>query len=403
MRRPYGPPLALLAALIAHGTQPARADVPVLVRAPDVTDDGAALEAAIARLRAWSRTPSTSARALLERAPMPGATPADLRTLYAVEAALDEARRRASELDERAALAAVARAERSAPALVAMPGGRVFLAEIEITLALVAWQLGDRALAEASLARALSLDPRRRLRAADADPDLVARADALLAAIERRPREPLVVRADVEASVFVDDVLVGRTPLRAEVRAGEHVVRVVAPEHAPYAIRLYVTRATTLDLALSPTPAARHLVRLERALDAAAHDAAAFDEVVELLGALAAEGHVVEAALVRGDALVVCDRGGCTAAVEADGTGPLPERDLSPRAAWATLGDPAASMRADRSVALRERRRRDREARVRRRRILGIAGGIVGAGVVTTVGLVARPTPERLRVDVTFD
>lgn len=378
--------VCLFSAVTAHAQ---RADV--LVRGS--SDEG--VSRMVDALRAAGAAPVTSAQALLAREPLEGASPRDLETLDAVERALTAARTHAAELDERAALADVARAQRHASALVGMPAGRVFLAEVEIAVALVAWQLGNRPLAEASLARAVSLDPRRRLRAADADPDLVALADAILAAQERRPRASLVITSGLPASVYVDDVLVGATPARLDVRTGVHVVRIVAPLHAPYAALVAVERDLSLDVALSPRPAALLVAELEGALDEGD-----LTRAVHLCERLAQEGLTLRAAYGRAGEAVLCDARGCTLPAE---TLDADAERGSPEASLAAFGAASERGTASRSEQLRDERRRARAARERRRLWLGVAGGVVGAVLVTSVALVARPTTERLRVEVGFE
>jgi hypothetical protein len=52
---------------------------------------------------------------------------------------------------------------------------------------------------------------------------------------------------------------------------------------------------------------------------------------------------------------------------------------------------------------LRATRRAARARQARRRRLIGIGAGILGAALVTTAGLVVREPDERLRVDVEFE
>ncbi len=395
---------SLLGVVVCVGA-PARSraqptDVLVRVVASEHDDDVPdILEDVVTALRAEGARPVTSAAAFVAATPVVVATREDLAVLEAVERALATARAHASELDEARALREVSLARtRYADALVAMPDGRVFLAELEIALALIAFQLGDRPLAEASLARAIGLDPRRRLLAADADPDFVARADALLAASERRPRETLVVDANVPAQVFVDDVYAGATPARVDVRSGLHVVRVVSALHAPYATLLPVERDLSLGVVLAPRPAAVLIARLERALDTAD-----FPAVAETLVALGREGRAFATASVHGDLVVICRASGCTTPMSlAAFTSDAPAEGAPDDVSRALL-DAGRSHTSERGRALRDRRHAASARRVRRNRILGIGAGLLGAAVVTAVGLAVRPTDEQLRVDVTFD
>lgn len=280
----------------------------------------------------------------------PGFTRASLAEVQAIELLLFLSRTRASELDEQGALAALVEAERRGESVVALAGGAAWYAEVEVQIAIAAFQLGERTLARAALERAASIDPSRSIRLAEAPPELVALADraVLSARTASVSRFEVRVRGDVaDARVFVDDAAAGSAPARIQVGAGLHALRVEAPGHRPWAslVRVLPGSREPIDVVLSPQPA----VALARELrDAATH--ADLERIPTLLGALAGHGVVLEqlvlVAVGEGPfdrALVIgCDPVRCRVAQRLEGDAPaqrdaLAESDdapVGPALAW---------------------------------------------------------------------
>jgi hypothetical protein len=229
----------------------------------------------------WAYEPSGFARA-------------NLAEVQAIELLLFLSRTRASELDEQGALAALIEAERRGESVVALAGGAAWYAEVEVQIAIAAFQLGERSLARAALERAASIDPSRSIRLAEAPPELVALADrAVLSA-----RTASVSRFEVrlqhvvpDARVFVDDAAAGSAPARIQVGAGLHALRVEAPGYRPWAslVRVLPGSREPVEVVLSPQPA----VAVARELRAAV-TSASLDRIPMLLAALSEHGVVLE-------------------------------------------------------------------------------------------------------------
>lgn len=208
----------------------------------------------------WAHAPAGFPRARMDR-------------IGSIEVLLFLARSRASELDERGALAALVEAERSAEMALAIPGGAGWYAEVEVQVAITAFQLGQRELASAALERAASIDPRRRIRPAEAPPELVEVAQDVVSSAAAAPISSFEVRAadDVrDARVFVDDEPVGTAPVQVTVRAGAHAVRVEASGHLPWASLLTTLPGTRapVEVALAPEPAVAAVRMLSHAVRA---------------------------------------------------------------------------------------------------------------------------------------
>lgn len=199
-----------------------------------------------------------------------GDSHARVQTLVAVEAAIVRAQRARARLDEARALAALDDAHRALLRVLDVPGSTQYLAEIELARAATAAQLGDMGVAEAALRRALTLDPERGLRAAEAPPDLVARADAIANLIALGARGSFVVRCAVpEAEVWIDDRRVGPAPARLDLAVGTHIVRVSAPGHLPYAALIDVLAGprASMEVVLSAEPGTAAARALRDAID----------------------------------------------------------------------------------------------------------------------------------------
>ncbi len=197
----------------------------------------------------------------LEEVDAPGAEPevarSELAVLERTEEALLSARALSAELREAAALRVLAAAEQELLASLALPGVHAFLAEVYLQLALCAAQLDEQGLFESALERALSLDPGRRLEAAEAPPAILARARALALSREQAALSELHLQIDPPgARAWLDDLPVAASDGNVRARAGLHVLVVRAPGHAPYAslLTLAAGRRPDVRVALSPTP-----------------------------------------------------------------------------------------------------------------------------------------------------
>lgn len=220
-----------------------------------------------------------------------------------VETLIAQARAAATRLREGEALDALAEARAILERHARTPGVGRWLAEVELTTGVVAHQQGRHALAEQSLGRAASLDPARRLGAAEAPPPVVQRAQELARAAATRPVTELVLRSEAPgARAFLDDRALGPLPTSVEVGVGRHVLRIEAPGHRPWGrvVDLMVGRGRPWDVTLSPTEAESRRRRIA---------AASLDELPGLLDG----GEVLLVAPREGRALVTrCTAAGCT-------------------------------------------------------------------------------------------
>ena len=186
-----------------------------------------------------------------------------------VEGMLVEARRESASLREGAALSLLARAEGIVADHADVPGAAAWLAEVYTAIGITAAQAGSSRLMEDALSKAATLDRTRGVRAAEAPPEVVARAEAIAGAVATRETGSFEVRASApNARVFLDDEEIGAVPRVVRAPVGRHVLRVTAEGHLPWgrAIEVLEGRRATIDVALSPDP----IVREARSLSAAA-------------------------------------------------------------------------------------------------------------------------------------
>lgn len=324
-----------------------------------------------------------------------GVRPERLAAIAQVEALLVDARREAGVLREGQALRTLARAEILAETHADVPGSAAWIAEVKTAIGVVAAQAGLVALSEDALGAAATLDPSRILRAAEARPALVARAEAIGRAVANRPTGTFEVFADGPiATIYLDDREVGPAPARVTAPVGRHVVRVVAPGRRPWGrvIDVHEGRRPALHVRLSPTEG----LRQARALAAAESPRA----VVAALAALAEAGHVLrvlrlevgEGELDRA-VVLLCDASGCDR-VQRLGVddslslrgSPAPmarvQRGLREARAWLALGPPPPP---------------PPRAWYRRWYVwTAIGAGLAAAAVGTGVAL--RPAPEQVLI-----
>lgn len=253
-----------------------------------------------------------------------------------IELLLFLARSRASDLDERGALSALVEAERRAEAVLSLPGGVRWYAEVEVQLAIAAFQLGEVSLARAALARAATLDPGRTVQPAEGPPELVALATEVARVARAAGRSSFEVRVPSldagTAQVFVDDEFVGSAPVRVETTAGTHALRVEAPGHHPWASvpRFVAGTRAPLEVTLSP----RRPLELARALRTSVR-AMDLPRIPGLLASLSSDGVPIELVLVEVGqgafdraALVRCDTTSCVVARLLEGDAPARRTDL---------------------------------------------------------------------------
>ncbi len=330
--------------------------------------------------------------------------PARVRGIVEVESLLAQARTAASMLDERAALGALHRAVAVCEAHADVPGSAAWLAEAEATFGLVAAQAGRPDLADPALAQAALLDPSRALRAAEASPEVVARARALAA--QARPFGRFEVRASApDAQVYLDDQPIGLAPQTIRTRVGRHVVRIEAPGHVGYGrvIDVFEGNLAPLDVVLSEDPAigaARAFADVVR--DVRVGGLASSLRALSAAGSSVREVWLVEVGPAERAIFVPCDASGCGAPQRL-------EREDAPRVgAIVAERDESAITRARNWV--REPPEHGDGGTTEPTTpwydhwyVWAIAGAVVTAGVTTTV-ILALPEPDRdLRLHVSFD
>ncbi len=194
--------------------------------------------------------------------------PQRVAALDEVAALIGEARAEAARLREGPALARLARAAQLVEAHADVPGSAAWAAEVWTATGVIAAQAGLSQLADVALARAATLDPRRGVRAAEASPEVVARAAGIARAAATGPTGNFEVVAAVEgARVLVDDGDVGAAPRRVRLAVGRHVVRVEAPGHRPFGqvVDVLEGERPPMVVRLAPDPAVLAAEALERA------------------------------------------------------------------------------------------------------------------------------------------
>ena len=332
-----------------------------------------------------------------------GVDPAALDPLRETDQLIMDARRRAAELDEAGALRLLAHAERLLAAELAVPGSAAFYAEVQLQLGVIAAQMGQIGLAEASFARAARLDGRRHLLAAEAAPEVVALASRVFDEAASAPEGELRIVTDMPgARVYVDDVERGVTPFTLRARIGVHALCLRADGYTPY--------GTLFELAQGRRPEQRFLLSADarqaslRELESLPIDASseallrAARAVLHAAPELAAVAWLASDEQLERRLLFVCNRSGCKAPLRnehgrplarAPGTSWLSYSTLTAARDWlhARAATPAGSAAA--SVALWQR--------WYFWSVLGAA--LLGGGVLVAVA--AQPEPPRtLRVIV---
>ncbi|HEX6240331.1 MAG TPA: hypothetical protein VFZ61_05540 [Polyangiales bacterium] len=298
---------------------PARAEEPARVRtwyAPlgDTPDARARAERAALQLSSDTSTPLRSVEAPFA-AERDGLVPAArLAALERADAALNEARELSGELREAAALRVLADAEQTLLAQLELPGVHAYLAEVYLQLGLCAAQLDQRGLFDTAVARALSLDPARRLEAAEAPPALLARARELGRAQDLAGFSELSLdELPPGARAWVDGVPLSPPLGPARVRTGTHVLVVRAPGYAAYATLLSLEPGPRPPLRIALAPSALEQARLR--LSAARGRAEALPAAIELARAAQQPVLLIEPNRAGGDRFLVhrCQASGCEA------------------------------------------------------------------------------------------
>jgi hypothetical protein len=326
----------------------------------------------------------------------PEGRPEDMEVLRGVERALREARALSAELREASALRVLASAEQDLLGALSVPGVHAFLAEVYVQLALCAAQLNEEGLFESALTRALSLDPTRRIEAAEAPPAIVARARALAQSRDQAGRsENRLQTQPPQASAWLDGqpIAVGDPGFRA--RVGAHVLVVRAPGHAPYATLITLDAGRRAPLVLTLSPTARELDR--RALLAAGTREMRETRALALARAAAEPVFLFEMgggpdarALVQR-----CSAAGCEPARGVDRAGRLqaPFRDRRSAHVWLEGFAPAGTERAP---------GREQRPVWQRWPLWTGVGALLLAGVATAVW-VTRPAEQRATRSLEID
>ena len=160
-----------------------------------------------------------------------------LEVLSETQRALVEARDLAAKLDERAAFARLLGAERALREILEVPGVHAFLAEVWLQMALVAAQRSELELADSLFAKALTLDPSRRVGAAEAAPPVIARSELAARARDAAQRSRFRIEPSPEsATSFIDGRRRGVGAFEVDLAPGVHLLRIEAPGHRPYGV-----------------------------------------------------------------------------------------------------------------------------------------------------------------------
>ncbi|MCE9580026.1 MAG: hypothetical protein K8W52_43320, partial [Deltaproteobacteria bacterium] len=124
------------------------------------------------------------------------------------------------------AAARLAAARRDAEALLAWDGGLEVYADASFRLGAVLDQLGRRDLAAEAFRLAAALDPDRAITTAEFSPDVVAAFDAARAVAPAVARVAITVpgAGELGASIEIDGVPAGASPITVELSQGSHVV-----------------------------------------------------------------------------------------------------------------------------------------------------------------------------------
>ena len=192
---------------------------------------------------------------------------------------IDEGWRAYSRVQFDFAQSRLASARTEAEALVALPGGAALYADAALKLGAVLGHIGRAQEAETVIALALALDPDRPITLAEFSPDVVSAVDAarsvgprspaFAASLHVGPRSPAFaaslhlgpevkhVRVTTEppgASVSIDNVDLGRSPLDVEVTRGQHVAISRTPQFTTRSLAFAVdgpVAGTSVDVALA--------------------------------------------------------------------------------------------------------------------------------------------------------
>jgi len=299
----------------------------------------------------------------------------------------------------------LAAARTDAEELVALPGGAALYADASLRLGIVLGQLGRTADAQAALELAVALDPDRPITSGEFPPDVVAAVDAARA-LPRTTRTVTIASEPAGAIASVDGSELGRTPLRAELAVGQHVLVARALGYLPRAQAIAVDdRTTALSLALDRDPDADSLAGgarpgLADALAQGVVDSALrFADLDDLVLVADSDRRGGEAVLAQRCAGAPAR---CTAVVEIgyDDGGLL----AAARAAWQAVR--AADLRYPPSVLADPRVGGSIvvvEHRCRWCRSPYLWGGVAAAAVIATVVVIAVETSSRPQPTVGVD
>jgi hypothetical protein len=270
-----------------------------------------------------------------------------LQVLKDAENALITAREHTARLEERKALEVLVQAERGLLAELDLPGAHAWLAELWIAMAIVAAQREEHGLAMSWLARAASVDPERRIGAAEAPPPLIALAEIAARARDAAVRSRFRVESEpADAQIFIDGLAVD--PGREWVTApGVHVLRATAPGYRPYAALIDVLSGSRspLRILLSEIPG----TRARRALAQPRMTAQDAERIASSLSAETAMPVWLFESAGERVLVVSCQREGCTpqAALGRDDRGMREDPLHPPTRGWLTK-PPAPVRTADR-------------------------------------------------------
>lgn len=162
----------------------------------------------------------------------------DVAALSQVEQLMEDARESRLALQDRRALHQLARAKHVLLELAGLPGAARWLSEVETMHGVMMAQSGNMRLAAQALRRALVLDRARLVRLGEASPEVVRLSAQLQRELSDAATGQIAVRVvgDIAAQVYLDDRLVGESPVRVTAKTGRHLLRVEARGHVAYGV-----------------------------------------------------------------------------------------------------------------------------------------------------------------------
>jgi hypothetical protein len=232
-------------------------------------------------------SPLSEARARLAAGAVPRQT---LATFARAQQLIDEGWRSYLEVRPDYALSRLSEARRVAVGTLPLDGGNELVAEASLLLGAVKLGMGRQADAEVDFRLARSLAPDRPVTDAEFKPDVVAAFELAQSAKTSRVTRKLTATPK-RAEIYVDGVLVGRSPIDVELAVGLHAVVARRPGYRAVASIFEVVdggkpspRSAEVSLKLEPAPLERALLGDKLAVGTSEKDAANALEALLLYG-----------------------------------------------------------------------------------------------------------------------